>query len=376
MSHYIEYYNNQAEGGHIEKYNRFGKVYVGSYQHGHGIGAFLGGLFRRVVPFLGKAACAIGKEALHAGANVLSDFTAGQIPLKQSLEHRLTESGLRLKRKASEKLDEIMRSSGYKRKHIRKITPKATRSAKIVQPNGKVDEKDFVGPVNNFLHSMFNQVDVFFNQKMISPPNNAYAYRAYMETLLNYGVDAKKSHLKMSLWSMDTRDHMDAVVAQKNTALDERIAYSSKGKEFELMGHLHCDFFNQDKFLLNGVEMRIRLIRSKNAFCLMDESANNYIVKISEAMLVVRRVKISPSILIAHARTLGQTTAKYPLTKVEVKSFVLSQGILGNTIDDVVVANLARFASALEVNMNCVVYSEFDNILQIDSSRQVIVDYN
>ncbi|XP_057329882.1 uncharacterized protein F54H12.2-like [Microplitis mediator] len=129
--------------------------------------------------------------------------------------------------------------------------------AKIVQPNGKVDEKDFVGPVNNFLHSMFNQVDVFFNQKMISPPNNAYAYRAYMETLLNYGVDAKKSHLKMSLWSMDTRGHMDAVVAQENTGLDERIAYSSKGKEFELMGNLHCDVFNQDKFLLNGVEMRI-----------------------------------------------------------------------------------------------------------------------
>ncbi|XP_044578865.1 uncharacterized protein F54H12.2-like [Cotesia glomerata] len=420
MSHYIEYYNNQAGGGYIEKYNRFGKVYVGSYQHGHGIGAFLGGLFRRVVPFLGKAVRAVGKEALHAGMNVLSDVTTGQIPFKQSLEHRLTETGIRLKRKASEKLDKIMRGSGYKRQQIRKITHKASNrgrvrkrsskkkitkkkkecakseldlftlpptqtsieqsqwtyynpmaslsddapiefvvpehseeyidlshtmikiKAKIVKPEGSVDEKDFVGPVNNFLHSMFNQVDVFFNQKTVSPPNNAYAYRAYLETILNYGVDAKSTHLKMGLWNMDTMGEFDNLKKTKNRGLEDRSTYTSKGKEFEMMGHLHCDIFNQDKFLLNGVEMRIRLIRSKNTFCLMNASENNYVVKILEAMLITRRVKINPSILIAHARTLGQTTAKYPLTRVEVKSFVLSQGILGNTIDNVVLGQLPK----------------------------------
>ncbi|XP_008557253.1 uncharacterized protein F54H12.2-like [Microplitis demolitor] len=52
--------------------------------------------------------------------------------------------------------------------------------AKIIQSNGKVDEKDYVGPVNNFLHSMSNQVDVFFNQKMIYPSNDAYAHKAYI----------------------------------------------------------------------------------------------------------------------------------------------------------------------------------------------------
>ena len=33
-----------------------------------------------------------------------------------------------------------------------------------------------VGPVNNFMHSRFNKLFVFFNQKHVSPPNNAYAY--------------------------------------------------------------------------------------------------------------------------------------------------------------------------------------------------------
>jgi len=53
------------------------------------------------------------------------------------------------------------------------------------------DEIDNAGSVNNFTHSLFNQVDVFFNQKLVSPPNNAYTYRAYIrslhtEALLNY----------------------------------------------------------------------------------------------------------------------------------------------------------------------------------------------
>lgn len=44
-----------------------------------------------------------------------------------------------------------------------------------------------VGPTNNWLHSMFSQVDVYLNKKCITPPNNCYPYRAYIENLLNYG---------------------------------------------------------------------------------------------------------------------------------------------------------------------------------------------
>ena len=45
-------------------------------------------------------------------------------------------------------------------------------------PQAAAAEVPKVGPVNNFMHSLFNQVDIFFNQKPVSPPTNAYAYRA------------------------------------------------------------------------------------------------------------------------------------------------------------------------------------------------------
>jgi len=36
-----------------------------------------------------------------------------------------------------------------------------------------------------------------------------------------------------------------------------------------MMGRIHSDIFFQEKYLLNQVDMKIKLIRSNNNFCLM-----------------------------------------------------------------------------------------------------------
>ena len=45
---------------------------------------------------------------------------------------------------------------------------------------------------------MFSQVDVSLVEKEISSSYNTYVYRAYLETLLNYGKPGKESHLSSS----------------------------------------------------------------------------------------------------------------------------------------------------------------------------------
>ena len=195
------------------------------------------------------------------------------------------------------------------------------------------------GPVNNFLHSLFNQVDVYFNQKPVSPPNNAYAYRSYIETLLNYGPAAKNSHLTSVLWFDDTPGKMDNVKGE-NEGFVKRQETMTDGK-IDLIGHLHCDIFNQDRLLLGGVEVRLKLIRSRDTFCLMDPTGV-FKVRIKEATLFVRRLKINPSIALAHEKMLTHTTAKYPLTRVEVKAITLHSGIYGETLDNVILGQLPK----------------------------------
>ncbi|XP_012278358.2 uncharacterized protein F54H12.2-like [Orussus abietinus] len=206
-----------------------------------------------------------------------------------------------------------------------------------------------VGPINNLLHSMFNQMDVFFNQKLVSPSNNAYVYRAYIETLLNYGSDAKKSHLTSSLWYGNTAGKMNCVDGD-NEGHKRRCALAGIGKPINLIGHLHCDVFNQDRFLINGVETRLHLMRSRDSFCLMDPT-DSFKVQIVEATLLVRRVNVNPGILLSHERALAKTTAKYALTRVDVKVMSMHAGLAFNGDRKLNPFNFAQLQHQLSVSV-------------------------
>ncbi|XP_077265652.1 uncharacterized protein F54H12.2-like [Temnothorax americanus] len=136
---------------------------------------------------------------------------------------------------------------------------------------------------------------------------------------------------------------MDALVDSEtpNPALVRRARYIHEKHALDLIGHLHCDVFNQDKFLINGVEVRMRFVRSKDLFCLMENRLTSKI-RILDASLLIRRARISPGILLAHAKMLSQTTAKYPLTRVEVKKFTIHAGLVGESIDNVILGQLPK----------------------------------
>ena len=143
-----------------------------------------------------------------------------------------------------------------------------------------------------------------------------------------------------ALWYGDTTGKMDNG-EDANAGLVARRKLLSTTKSVDLIEHLHCDVFNQEKLLVNGVEVRVRLVRSRDSFCLMDP-IGLYSVHIEEANLLVRRVKISPSVLLAHAESLSKTTAKYPLTRVEVKAITMHSGIHGETLDNIILGQLPK----------------------------------
>ena len=83
--------------------------------------------------------------------------------------------------------------------------------AKVVRGVGTdIADDTPVAPVNNWLHSLFSQVDVHLNDTLVTPSSNTYPFRAYVETLLSYGAEAKKTQLTSQLWYKDTAGHMEA----------------------------------------------------------------------------------------------------------------------------------------------------------------------
>ena len=217
--------------------------------------------------------------------------------------------------------------------------------AKITKTDNKVlDADQKVGPINLWLHSLFSQVDIKLNGKLITPSVNTYPYRAYLETLLSYGSDAKESQLTSELWYQDTPD-MDEVdqAADENTnvGFKARGALTATSKSVEMIGRLHCDIFQQDRYLLNGVEMNVKLIPSSEAFHLMGDAA--YKTTIQDACLYVRKVKLNPSISVQHNKLLNQNKlAKYPIRRGVVTSFTIPNNNQSINKDNVIMGQLPR----------------------------------
>ena len=208
--------------------------------------------------------------------------------------------------------------------------------AKVVRGVGTdIADDTPVAPVNNWLHSLFSQVDVHLNDTLVTPSSNTYPFRAYVETLLSYGAEAKKTQLTSQLWYKDTAGHMEATQENGgNAGLVERRRHIAGSRVVEMMGRLHVDLFMQDRFLINGVTVKIRLVRSKDAFSLMAGGVNpDYKVRIVDAVLFVRKAVLSPTVAMAHIRALEKGTAKYPLRPVDCKVYSIAQGSMSSTHD-------------------------------------------
>ena len=194
-----------------------------------------------------------------------------------------------------------------------------------------------IGPVNNWLHSLFSQVDVSLNERLVTPSTNTYPYRAYLETLLTYGPAAKYSQLTGSLWYKDKAGYMDSVTAD-NTGFKERQKWIENSRCVTMIGRPHLDLCFQDRLMLNGVDMKMRFVRSKDAFNLM----GNGKVVIRDMSLFVRKVKVHPSLQLGHIKALDRSTAKYPVKRVETKVFSIPKGNMSANQENLFLGQLPK----------------------------------
>ncbi len=199
--------------------------------------------------------------------------------------------------------------------------------AKIVKGDGTaLTEDDEVAPTNLWLHSLWQQVDVSLNDKLVSASTNMYPYRAYIETLLSYGQEAKDSQLGTALWYKDTAGRFNTHSGE-NPGFVHRMRHTAKSQSVDMLGRLHTDIGFQDRYLLNHVTVRVRLIRAKDAFSLLTSQAQpDYKVVLEDVQMHVRKVQISPPLQLAHVKVLEKSPAQYPIRRVLTKYFAVPQG--------------------------------------------------
>lgn len=208
---------------------------------------------------------------------------------------------------------------------------KTDAAVKAAVPMNAAARKLF-SPVNNTLHSLFQRIDLELNGKLVTATSQHYPYRAYLETLLNYDDNAMRTHLQGVGWERDT----DFGVSEKRAGIVE-----DDGTMY-LYGKLRLDLFNQGRLLIGGMETKLTLQAHRPQFYFIAAATYSVEVEWSHVALFLTVAKLHSPILSAQEKALAQNPAKYPITRVEVKNFIIGVGHMDAPLDQVFNGQLPR----------------------------------
>ena len=207
--------------------------------------------------------------------------------------------------------------------------------AQVVKSNGNNIDADLssqVLPENNLISTLFSDIEIGVNGTLISSAAATYPYKCYIETLLNFNDNAKSSHLAASGYYRSNVEGFDPTKCDQDEGLKLRQQSCALSKDIDLIGKINSDLHNQPKYLINMVDLRLKLIRSKDSFCLLAKPANvgedphPFKIKITKAVYFIRKVKINPAIMLSIEKMLLSTTVKYPIVRCLTKVYNFPQG--------------------------------------------------
>jgi hypothetical protein len=177
---------------------------------------------------------------------------------------------------------------------------------------------DQVLPVNLLGKTFFKQIKIFLNGKLVSDSGDKYAYRAFMETDLNYGLGAKNTQLQASMYYSDDPNDQSLT----NTGYRQRFDLFKNSQWVEILAPIHSDIFMQERYLLNQCDLRVEIYRNSDKFCLIDvaKANENYKLEINRMSLFIKKIEISDTIGLALESMLQKTSVKYPIRRVQITS--------------------------------------------------------
>ena len=123
-----------------------------------------------------------------------------------------------------------------------------------------------------------------------------------------------------------------------NTGLGTRSEWTETSKTVELQGRIHSDLFNQEKLILNSVDLMVKLHRHKPEFCLLSA----YKIIIVDAILYVKKTELTPLVFNAINTVLIDKNAQYAITRTTPKVFTVPRGQQSQHIDNAFLGEIPK----------------------------------
>ncbi len=200
--------------------------------------------------------------------------------------------------------------------------------------------------VNNILHSIFSDAELYINNHQIYNSNGLYAHKSHISDIFRSLLSDYKRVLHCEGYDYE-EDPENVVVGPFFT---RRRKLYSRPDGFMLYGKLGIDFLTTSELLYPNVKVRIRLIRARSNYYMMSENPN-VSFGIVDCSLYTRRVMLKEHYHEKRMSQLAYALLEYIYMETLAKTFIIparqNQCIQENILNN---APIRRIAIAMNSN--------------------------
>ena len=238
--------------------------------------------------------------------------------------------------------------------------------------------------VNNIMHSIFSNVEVYINNQQIYSSNGLYAHKSYIPMNFKAAISEYKGVLHCEGYDYE-QDPENIANPLPYPFFTRRMKLLSRPDEFMLCGKLGVDFFATCELLSPNMKIRLRLIRARPNFYMISDN-HNVSLGIVDCSLYTRRIALKDDYHKKRTDMLAYAPVEYNYLETLAKTFIIparqNQFFQENIFNN---APIRRIAIAMNTNSaftgsfteNPFWYQQFD-LRQIRKLRggQPIVDFD
>ena len=242
-----------------------------------------------------------------------------------------------------------------------------------------------VTQVNNVLHSVFSNVEVYINNQQVYNSNGLYAHKSYISNNFTGAISEYKGVLHCERY-----DYEEFPVEIMEAPLSEpfftrRMKMLSRPDGFMLYGKLGVDFFSNSELLYPNMKIRVRPFRARPNFYKISDNPNVSLGNV-DCSLYTRRIALKDDYHKKRMDMLAYTPVEFNYLEILAKTFIIparqKQFIQENVFNN---APNRRIAIAMNTNSaftgsyteNTFWYQQFElRQIRIHRGGQSIVDFD
>ena len=245
----------------------------------------------------------------------------------------------------------LVRGRGYETYNTKEVRNEHTEEARTEKEETAEEEPvPLVTHVNNILHSILSNVEVYINNQQIYNPNGVYAHKSYISNNFKGAISGYKGVLHSEGYEYEEFSDkiMEALLSEP--FFTRRMKMLSRPDGFMLYAKLGVGFFSTSELLYPNMKIRLRLIRARPTFYMISDNPN-VSLGIVDCSLYNRRIVLKDDYHKKRMDLLAYTPVEFDSLETLAKIFIIparqSQFIQENIFNN---AAVRRIALAMKTN--------------------------